>query len=59
MLIFILYTAAILYKSYSVLQHVILSGNAWQKIFFDDDNCEQFLGRLETGLNERDKNCFA
>ena len=37
--------------AYGALHHVIVRGNARRKIFYDDEDRDQFLDRFETILN--------
>jgi putative transposase len=39
--------------------HIIVGGIERRKIFKDDDDCIDFLNRLEKLLSETDPNCFA
>lgn len=45
--------------AYGALHHVIVRGNARRKIFYNDEDREQFLGRLGTILKETGTSCFA
>lgn len=45
--------------AYGALHHVIVRGNARKKIFFDDEDREQFLERLGTLLKETGTICYA
>ena len=45
--------------AYGALHHVIVRGNARRKIFFDDEDREQFLERLGIILKETGTACFA
>ncbi len=45
--------------AYGALHHVIVRGNARRKIFFDDEDREQFLERLGAILKETGTACFA
>ena len=45
--------------AYGALHHVVVRGNARRKIFFSDEDREQFLDRLGTILKETGTGCYA